>query len=479
MPTPRAGHAPPPGPRAVKRTGNLLLAAGAIVVSIVAGLAVVPLPPLLVVGAVIAATVCGVVLRHPYVGLVVYTIVFFVRPAELYPVLAPLRLERALGLLTLLAMFFLQFTSQRRLTIDRSRPTVFLLLLALACLISVPFSYWRFQSKEGLIEMGKILTFYILVVQLTDSRKKLRGLAVVFCVLVTYLATTSFRAYLAGDLVFAQGVDRAIGVTSAGGDPNHLGTTLAAALPLFALLSMDRALRLWRVPFALGTILVFFTMLVTGSRGAVLGAFGGLVALWLMSPRKILSGMLGLTVLISTFLILPEQYQHRYGTVTSSTLDASSEGRVNAWKAGVRMVLERPLNGVGVSAFAPAYYSQTGTWLQAHSVYVQVAAELGVPGAAFFLLFVGYSMRTKLRCVRLLRHREGWSTERAILTGLLAGQVVLLVTGIFGHSLMRRTWYLYGGMAVTMWRLLSVELTRDDGAASTGRLTSDGSGERA
>ena len=37
---------------------------------------------------------------------------------------------------------------------------------------------------------------------------------------------------------------------------------------------------------------------------------------------------------------------------------------------------------------------------------------------------------------------------------LFAGFVVLVVSGIFGHSLYRRTWYLYAGLGLALWRIL-------------------------
>jgi O-antigen ligase len=128
---------------------------------------------------------------------------------------------------------------------------------------------------------------------------------------------------------------------------------------------------------------------------------------------------------------------------------------------GLRMVMDRPFFGVGIRCFGTAHamnYSPGASrnWLEAHSLYVQVPAELGLVGAAVFFTFVFEFLRLNRRTARRLREAgERWRFERALLDALFAGFVVLLISGFFGHSLLRRTWYLYAGLGLVVQRLLA------------------------
>lgn len=72
-------------------------------------------------------------------------------------------------------------------------------------------------------------------------------------------------------------------------------------------------------------------------------------------------------------------------------------GRVYAWKAGVAMVADRPLLGVGIGCFVlgwPIYApSEAGTkWRAAHNTFVNVMGETGLLGLVSFLGFMGSSL---------------------------------------------------------------------------------------
>jgi O-antigen ligase len=156
---------------------------------------------------------------------------------------------------------------------------------------------------------------------------------------------------------------------------------------------------------------------------------------------------------------MPDQYKARYSTITRKELDGSSQGRIVAWKKGVRMMADRPLTGVGLDCFGTANalkYSPKDdpSWLESHSLYVQVPAEIGILGAVFFFAFLYEILRVNARVRRRLELDGGsWELEATTLRGLAAGVVVLLITGVFGHSFLRHTWYVYGALGVVITRL--------------------------
>jgi O-antigen ligase len=86
-----------------------------------------------------------------------------------------------------------------------------------------------------------------------------------------------------------------------------------------------------------------------------------------------------------------------------------SEGRADLWTIGVRMVADRPAQGVGVGNFQAAsvhYLLRPGviersefivdTPKVTHNIYLQVAAEMGLVGAALFAFLLGFAVRCAL-----------------------------------------------------------------------------------
>jgi len=454
---PRGGIDRPAGDAALgKRISWFLLA---FLLSAGAGVALVHFDPLLIVGFVLGSLAVLTILARPFWGLLFYTCLFLIRPAELYPALAPLHLERVVGIVSLGAMFLAQHRRDGKILIDGSRQSMLLLLFVLAVILSIPFSYWRTAAVDGFVEVTKIVIFYFLVVQLIDTRARLKAFVILLSLLILYIGGSAFVSYQQGTTFYAQGIDRAIGQTSAAGDPNQLGTTVAAAIPLFVLLALQRPLGWMRALFAGGTVLLVATLAITGSRASLLGFLGGLGFLWWISKRRLLVGFMAVLLLAAGFMLLPDQYQTRYSSITEDELDASSQGRIDAWKKGVQMVLDRPLFGVGITNFGTAHaiaYSPESrpSYLQAHSLYVQVAAELGLIGAAIFFAFMFEFLRLNRSLAGKLAATAGrWRFEHAILQALFAGFIVLLITGVFGHSLLRRTWYIYAAIGASILRL--------------------------
>jgi probable O-glycosylation ligase (exosortase A-associated) len=457
--------------------GNRILFTTALVlVSGLAGVALVRFPMHLhltigLVGAIVAASA---VLVEPFFGLLLYTCMFLIRPGELYPPLDTLHLERLVGALTLAGMLLAQYRREGRILIDRSRQTALLIGFLLVVLLSVPFAYYRGAAVTGFIEMLKLVLFYLLIVHLLDSRRKLRIFVWVYGALLVYIAATAFGGYLQGSARFAQGIDRAVGGTSFAGNPNQLGTTMAVAVPLFLLLATHRPLGWRRIPLALFTLLFLATMAVTGSRASLLGFLGGVAYLCWSSRRRAALGILGVLLLGAGFVVLPDQYKTRYSTITQQEIDGSSRGRLVAWSAGMRMVMDRPVVGVGIHCFSPAHamsYSsgERRDWLEAHSLYVQVLAELGLVGGAVFFLLLREFLRLNRRAAKLLSAAgDGWQFEGIVLKALFAGFLILLISGIFGHSLMRHTWYVYAGLGLCVWRLLQVDAGGSAAAESSG-----------
>ena len=109
--------------------------------------------------------------------------------------------------------------------------------------------------------------------------------------------------------------------------------------------------------------------------------------------------------------------------------------REQFYAASLRMIAARPLSGVGAGQYAASsmlFLSPQLAWSygreNAHNYFLQIGGELGIPGLAFFLVWVGAGLTMM-----------GRSLERAPdarLLGACAGVVALLMTSVTGHPLL-------------------------------------------
>jgi probable O-glycosylation ligase (exosortase A-associated) len=456
---PRVSTDQHPGQITAAGAKRFLVYLAAMVASGAVGFSLTHYPIPLVAGLLLALVGGVTIILYPFAGLLLYTIVFILRPGETYPILSVLHIERVIGAFTLASMFLAKIREEGDLALDSTMQTRWFLVFLVTMVLSIPMSYWLSHSISSFVDMLKIGAFYLMVVHLVDSRPRLKVFFWVYLALIVYMDLVALHGYYTGSAAFAQGIDRATGNTSAAGNANKLGTTLACTIPFFVLLTVQ-ARRFWhRILAGAGTLLLLWGMVITGSRASMLGFLAAMTYFWWISGRRILLGTLGILALVGGFLAMPAQYQERYATVTKSTLDESSSARVATWLTGLEMIADRPLFGVGAGCFGAARgeaYSAGGrrSYLESHSLYIQVVTELGIVGAIAFFGFVFQFLRLNRRAADLVKGRgSSWGFESLLLTALFAGFLVLLLSGIFGHSLYRRTWYVYAALGLAIYRI--------------------------
>jgi O-antigen ligase len=121
------------------------------------------------------------------------------------------------------------------------------------------------------------------------------------------------------------------------------------------------------------------------------------------------------------------------------------------------MFNDRPILGVGAGCFSTAHATGYSTnlnfqnWLESHSLYIQLAAELGIFGVMAFLIFLYFIFKENIVIKSLLRERNVWLSRLS--DAFVVSIICLLVTGIFGHSLYRYTWYMIAALTAVVKNL--------------------------
>lgn len=319
-------------------------------------------------------------------------------------------------------------------------------LLALAFLALVWISTGVSPATEGRytvtdhpsVKMTKILIFAFLLSHIATRLKKLDYVLWAFVggalILGLQAYDTPRRAFISGRLENVGGAD----FREAGG----LGGYMAAVLPLVAVMFIRT--RWWgRLLCTASAVFAMNTIILTRSRSAVLGLVMACVTFLLLAPKRYRVPIIALVVVgAAAFIYLTDpQFVQRAETILSprESRDAASRSRLEIWKAGLAMIRDHPILGVGTGNFpqATGRYAPEYEGMNAHSTYIRCAAELGIPGLLLLLALIAnafYTLWVVLRGVRVLPESQARAMQ-LVAVGLGASLASSLAFGITGHQL--------------------------------------------
>jgi O-antigen ligase len=229
-------------------------------------------------------------------------------------------------------------------------------------------------------------------------------------------------------------------------DPNDLGMFLVMCIP-FTIYFYNKG----NFPLKLIMLMVLsalgYGIYLTGSRGSMLGA-GGLLGVYILVVNA------GPKLFIASVVLSPIA-----ATVVASlqsNIDSSANGRLEAWYAGMQMLMSNPIFGIGKGQF----YDYHG--LVAHNSYIHVAGELGVPGyslwggALIFTVLTGYlfikatkndEVATKEQLETDSAARD-FNNERLLNKTLFFSMIGFMITGFFISRMFTLLLFIFMGMAI-------------------------------
>ncbi|USX56136.1 O-antigen ligase [Lentzea sp. HUAS12] len=239
-------------------------------------------------------------------------------------------------------------------------------------------------------------------------------------------------AAVAGAVVAAAGgllslVGGSLRATGPVEDPNDLAFFLVAALPLLVALPARGRSRV--VSLVLGAVLVAGAA-ATFSRGGGLALACALV--WLVARRGIPVRAVAVTAAVAgvaalVFASAAQAELSRALQEKSHIAGTNADTRVLRWQAASRMLADDPVLGVGPGGFRQEYAAaghnaeideQTPV---AHNMFLEVAAELGVPGFALLIAFVAIGFVASERALRRgADRREAVAVQAALIAVLIA-----------------------------------------------------------
>jgi putative inorganic carbon (HCO3(-)) transporter len=347
-----------------------------------------------------------------------------------------------------------------------------LLFLGLA-IVSALFSSHRDYSIQEVMRLGAGVLLYFTVAYHFRRSEQLMKLVDVLMFVAIGSACIGFAQYGLGSEEQRQ-------ATGVFGDHQLYGSFMAILLPIVGVVAISEKEPNRQLIAQIAAVLTTAALLLSYSRSAWIGCAAGLSALGMlalyMATRKsaklnnrkheLVLPLMMLVVSIGFFLLIAPStggFLQRAATIANPGGERGWQYRQQAWHGAEMMIKERPLTGFGTGLY-PVYQSKyshagfpmnsihsetairPGLWEQAHNIYLQTAAELGIPGLLLFIAALSLFLGTGLQ--RVIGMDNG--IRRTLLLGSL-GSIVAFAFDGFGSP----AWQ-FGQVSMFFWLILGI-----------------------
>lgn len=252
------------------------------------------------------------------------------------------------------------------------------------------------------------------------------------------------------------------------GNPNEFGKLMCTAIPFFAIFVCTSKSIILRVIALAGIAAMVVAVGFTQSRTCfvVLGIMA--LAPFLVSAdkglmkRMVIMGCIGL-VLLYVISVLPGPLQERTQSILNFSTDESFQGRTRSWRQGFQMVTWYPFYGVGKGQWS-SYHG-----LAPHNSFVQIMAELGIPGIIVFCMIVWASWRQLVGYVQ--RRLDNADRQLvAISKGLAASYLGYLFYIFLGNQGYSPWTYFYFGLCAAFAHVSRVQVREQESQLEASHL---------
>ncbi len=326
----------------------------------------------------------------------------------------------------------------------------FFIAYAAVGLVSTLFSPNRYESLFHLTKRMLLIPIVYLIAGSVQSKKRLGWVLLSLVGVMVAVSLIGIRMYLSG----IGGLEGRLSLfhhyMTSGGILMVIGLTATA----FAFVQAPLRMRI--AALACGS-LILFPLVFTFTRSSWLGFLAGAVVMVLFKNWKWIFVLAPLLVLL--FLLAPPPLQDRLGSIFNPNHPNNIE-RTYMWKAGIRMIGDRPLTGYGdidlgklYETYKPAEAKERSGHM--HNNFIMLGATLGIPG---LLVLIGLFTRIAVVEWKVLWSvpRQEWLLQGTAL-GCLASFTGFQINGLFewnfGDAEIAMLLWLTVGMALAVRRM--------------------------
>ena len=285
-----------------------------------------------------------------------------------------------------------------------------------------PAHAWFYVEQQA-----KIILPFLVGITAVRTTLDLRKLAWVIVVCQGYVAMELNRWYFSGYNYLWE-----IGFGSL--DNNSMAIGLVTALGVAFFLFFFETSYFRRAVIAGCAAFIGHAILFSFSRGAMLATvvFAG-VSFFIIRKTTLHYLVFACSLVIAIFLAGPQVRERFFDTFASNDggREASAQSRLDLWRDCATLLAEDPILGCGPDHW-PLHAHEFG-WpagKEAHSLWVQTAVELGIPG---ILMYMGFFVVVIWRCWLLLQRTknepDAWFADSARMT--IASLISFMVAAQF------------------------------------------------
>jgi O-antigen ligase len=272
-------------------------------------------------------------------------------------------------------------------------------------LISSAGAVFPYAAFKSWLLIAFSFGFYLYLRNKRFSAKEAHCFWALFIAGHTYLCAVSIKQYL-------DGMDRLVGTFD---HFNILGAYMLMALPVLVYL-VFKTQRAVRIAIALLALLSVFILVLTFSRGAILGLVVEVAALLILGRGKIRLAGAALTLcLVVVAISFSATLKQRFGEISTELKNPPPFSRVNIWKGSLEMISSHPEHiffgqGWGRDNFGHSFSSTyigfqypilSERYSHAHCLYLQLLLAWGLGGLFAFLWMMGDWLKN------IWQHRNG------------------------------------------------------------------------
>jgi probable O-glycosylation ligase (exosortase A-associated) len=314
-----------------------------------------------------------------FVFTLLYLVIDYGRPQDILPIGF---LRPAMFIILILTGFVL--LDQKFLNPKEKQTKLIWAFIALLA-VYVPFARNNFFAFQATASMLKYMPFILSAIVCVNSIGRLKSIMFVSTCIMIYVSCYS---------LFYKGV----GSGNYFNDENDLALYVNMWLPYCYFLFASEKKKLKKIVYASGMLIGIASIVVSFSRGGLIGLICVFFVIWLFSPRKVISLVVVCLLAASVFFFASEKYWTKMETIRD-TSKGTAHARLLSWEAAWDMFLDNPL-GVGGNNFQarfPEYQSsefRRGMWGRvAHSLWFTLIPELGIFGIIIYFLLLYYNIK--------------------------------------------------------------------------------------
>src|SRR6267378_1245510 len=405
-----------------------------------------------------------------FAGVVLFTLILYFRPYELFPWLSWASSSAFVVALLTLAIFVpTQLGMEGKITF-RPKEINLALMLLVAAMLSVPLALQRTLAWSSWVEYLKVIVMFIVMVNVVRTEKRLKVMLLLTLITSCILSAAAVNDYRMGRFITDLAANRIRGfIGNLFDNPNDLALHLVTMIPLALGLLLASRGGLKKLFFAGSAVLIICGVVVTLSRGGFIGmvfAIGMLVFRLAKHNKWMIATFLPVALLFFV-LLAPGGFRDRMAT----TSDDSGIARFDELKRSLFIAAHHPLFGVGMNNYI--FYSNYNH--ASHNGYTQVASELGFPAMFVYISFLVIPLIQLRRIGRETSGTRRSSGTFYMAAGLEASLFGYMVTSFFLS--VSYLWYVYYlvGYAICFRRIYEASKLKEhgDGAASSDAAVAD------